>query len=530
MQKEALVISILILLLLVPFSQAQLNYIEIKDVNVNDNAIQVLIQNNFDQDFNKEIFIINSQYEIIQEEILRNFTSKFFIINYPNEIKLNNLQVIINDQTASYIFTGNEDKFIINQEASSASELVQTQESNSPISYIYSAGRVAKIQDNNIIYFSSDNIGSTSLETDSTGSISFKANYLPFGKELSFSSIGIEKYGFTSKEYDYESNLNYFNARYYNPSNGKFISNDPIYKVNEGGYQYVRNNPLTITDPSGTVSASIQADRGYGRNDDAYIKNSPIQELWDANYAPIYPGQNPGERMEAFFDIGTGLFGIGAGAIPGISGISQQYSYGKSRSFSEDAAEIIRGFGSVAKTFRNSKFVGRGSMGEVRRTVSKNGLSAAIKRSVNDDYSDMYDFNMENSVLGRLHGYGLSGRSGFTLYEGGKIYLIKEYVAGRALNRQSVTKEAVLNFVESLGRYDQENPGMTVWDIGLQNLAVTRKGNIMIIDPGVTPLNMRDRIFELNHLYDDIKFKGDAPSKGEYMGAYQKGYGSKLFN
>ena len=71
---------------------------------------------------------------------------------------------------------------------------------------------------------------------------------------------------------------------------------------------------------------------------------------------------------------------------------------------------------------------------------------------------------------------------------------------------------------------------MTVWDIGLQNLAVTRKGNIMIIDPGVTPLNMRDRIFELNHLYDDIKFKGDAPSKGEYMGAYQKGYGSKLFN
>ena len=110
---------------------------------------------------------------------------------------------------------------------------------------------MAKIQDNNVIYFQSDNVGSTSLETDNIGNVNFKANYLPFGKELSFSSQGKEKYGFASKEHDIESSLNYFNARYYNPSSGKFISNDPIFKPTEGGYQYVRNNPLTITDPSG---------------------------------------------------------------------------------------------------------------------------------------------------------------------------------------------------------------------------------------------------------------------------------------
>src|SRR3989344_8441422 len=253
MQKEALVISILTLLLFVPFSSAQLNSIEIKDVNVNENSIQVLIQNNLNQDLLKERFIINNQYEIIQEEILRNFTSKFFIINYPNEMKLNNLQVIINDQTASYIFTGNEDSFNVQQNVAQqeTSQSVTTQESNLPISYIYSAGRVAKIQDNQIIYFSSDNVGSTSIQTDNLGNIKTKSNYLPFGKELSFSSIGKEKYQFTGKEYDYESSLNYFNARYYNPSSGKFISNDPIFKPTEGGYQYVRNNPLTITDLSG---------------------------------------------------------------------------------------------------------------------------------------------------------------------------------------------------------------------------------------------------------------------------------------
>ena len=250
MKKEVIVIFLVISVILTPFSSAQLNNIEIKDVNVNENAIQVLVQNNVDKDFNQEVFIINNQQQVIREEILSNFTAKFFYINYPSGIKLETIKISIAENEDEYDFTGQEDKFVLNQAVSQTSEVTLV-ESNSPVSYIYSAGRVAKIQDNQIVYFSSDNIGSTSIETDSAGSISFKANYLPFGKELSFSSINKEKYGFTSKEYDPESSLNYFNARYYNPSNGKFISNDPIFKPSEGGYQYVRNNPLRLTDPSG---------------------------------------------------------------------------------------------------------------------------------------------------------------------------------------------------------------------------------------------------------------------------------------
>ena len=122
MQKEALVIFMIILL--IPFSEAQINSIEIKDVNVNENQIQILIQNNLNQDFNKETFIINNQYEIIQEETLSNFTAKFFIVNYRSGIKLNNLQVIVNDNTVSNPFTGNEDTFVINQALSKTSDLI----------------------------------------------------------------------------------------------------------------------------------------------------------------------------------------------------------------------------------------------------------------------------------------------------------------------------------------------------------------------------------------------------------------------
>ncbi|HLC56378.1 MAG TPA: hypothetical protein VJJ23_04035 [Candidatus Nanoarchaeia archaeon] len=198
MKKEVIVIFLVVLLVVMPFSSAQISSINVLDVNVSDNQIQVLVENKFDKDFNKITFIINSQYEVIKDEILSNFTAKFFYINYPGGIKLETVKVSVDGNEAKYDFTGNEDKFILNQAVSQTSELTQV-ESNSPVSYIYSAGRVAKIQDNIVIYFQSDNVGSTSLETDNIGNVNFKANYLPFGKELSFSSQGKEKYGFASK-------------------------------------------------------------------------------------------------------------------------------------------------------------------------------------------------------------------------------------------------------------------------------------------------------------------------------------------
>src|SRR3989344_9585860 len=317
----------------------------------------------------------------MQKEAL--VTSKFFIINYPNEMKLNNLQVIINDQTASYIFTGNEDSFNVQQNVAQqeTSQSVTTQESNLPISYIYSAGRVAKIQDNQIIYFSSDNVGSTSIQTDNLGNIKTKSNYLPFGKELSFSSIGIEKYGFTSKEYDYESNLNYFNARYYNPSNGKFISNDPIYKVNEGGYQYVRNNPLTITDPSGQQAA---ADASA-----VAINNIPPLSLFDdtpvmfatrnrdiAASSSFRAAQADKIGRMALYSLGPTL-AVELLASIGFSGggSSSGGSYGRSAKrpsltgdeILETTRALITEYGSLKNAHREGTFVGRGQFGVVRR-------------------------------------------------------------------------------------------------------------------------------------------------------------------
>lgn len=62
----------------------------------------------------------------------------------------------------------------------------------------------------------------------------------------------------TGKERDTETGLDYFGARYYGSSMGRFMSPDPL--LNSGRpdnpqtwnrYSYALNNPLTVTDPTG---------------------------------------------------------------------------------------------------------------------------------------------------------------------------------------------------------------------------------------------------------------------------------------
>jgi RHS repeat-associated protein len=68
-------------------------------------------------------------------------------------------------------------------------------------------------------------------------------------------------YKFTGKERDTESGLDYFGARYYGSSMGRFMSPDPVIITPErlanpqqlNLYAYVANNPLRFIDPTGEI-------------------------------------------------------------------------------------------------------------------------------------------------------------------------------------------------------------------------------------------------------------------------------------
>jgi RHS repeat-associated protein len=104
-------------------------------------------------------------------------------------------------------------------------------------------------------YYHGDHLGSARLMTSVNGYPVWSATYLPFGQEWNPQST-TNHYKFTGKERDSESGLDNFGARYFGSSMGRFMSPDPLGGHPEdpqtlNRYIYVRNNPLSLTDPTG---------------------------------------------------------------------------------------------------------------------------------------------------------------------------------------------------------------------------------------------------------------------------------------
>jgi len=128
--------------------------------------------------------------------------------------------------------------------------------------YIYFNGKrmARRDSDNSVKYYFSDHLGSASVITDAVGTMTphplAESDYYPYGGEIPIWTGDSNHYKFTGKERDSESGLDNFTARYFGSSLGRFMSPDPM-----GGhvedpqtlnrYAYVRNNPLSLTDPTG---------------------------------------------------------------------------------------------------------------------------------------------------------------------------------------------------------------------------------------------------------------------------------------
>ena len=79
----------------------------------------------------------------------------------------------------------------------------------------------------------------------------FNADYYAFGTQYTKDGDLDEAHGFGGKEFDADIGLNYFNARWYDPELGRFISEDPV--ANPNLYIYGNNNPLSYIDPDGEI-------------------------------------------------------------------------------------------------------------------------------------------------------------------------------------------------------------------------------------------------------------------------------------
>jgi RHS repeat-associated protein len=128
---------------------------------------------------------------------------------------------------------------------------------------VYAGGKLIATYDGDVnastLHFHFDDpLGTRRAQTDATGLVEATYQSLPFGDGFAASGIAYDptENHFTGKERDTESGNDYFGARYFGSSMGRFLSPDPL-----GGslanpqslnhYAYAFNNPLKFIDPTG---------------------------------------------------------------------------------------------------------------------------------------------------------------------------------------------------------------------------------------------------------------------------------------
>ena len=125
---------------------------------------------------------------------------------------------------------------------------------NMPYFLIGDSGRY----ENAVYYYHGNNISSTQLITDITGSISQAILFCPFGQIISeyrsdWMLDTIPRYLFCGHERDAESGLDYMKARHYSSDDGTFRSRDLLFEkfFYWSPYTYCYNNPVRYIDPDG---------------------------------------------------------------------------------------------------------------------------------------------------------------------------------------------------------------------------------------------------------------------------------------
>lgn len=148
-----------------------------------------------------------------------------------------------------------------------------------------------------------DNTGTNRnrIRYDSFGSIAHQTN-----PALTF------RFGYTGRDFDSETGLSYYRARYYDARVGRFLSEDPIGFA--GGdvnlYRYVGNSPINYTDPSGLIAwAPLLIGAG--------LLPLVFDGLWTPVQAPTQCGDiDPGLPWYYRLPLEVGI-SAGVGAAPG---------------------------------------------------------------------------------------------------------------------------------------------------------------------------------------------------------------------
>jgi len=243
-----------------------------------------------------------------------------------------------------------------------------------------------KDNDGKKFFYHPDHLGSTNLVTNQSGNIVEETFYLPYGEVLEGEG---DRFQFTGKEKDSETELNYYGARYYDSELKHFTQADSVLaevydpqQLNK--YGYARDNPYKYVDPSGN-----------------YLSPLDILDYASLVYSTYALFKDPSLENAGFF----GLDLVSA-AVPVIGGAGFVANGGKFATKIDDVSDAgkITGYGDeAAGAFRNV-------FGNDNRLILKSDYPRDYAQRLEETSSYLsqnipdYKFTEHslNSILGRI--------------------------------------------------------------------------------------------------------------------------------
>ncbi len=157
------------------------------------------------------------------------------------------------------IFVYDGDNLIETMTSSGAmvARYTQTQNIDEPLADLRSGGSS---------YYEADGLGSVTSLSSSAGTVADTYTYDSFGNATNSTGTVSNPFQYTGREFDSESSLYFYRARYYDPTCGRFLSEDPLqFAAGTNFYQYADNDPANLRDPSGkTVYDCTAPLAGFG--------------------------------------------------------------------------------------------------------------------------------------------------------------------------------------------------------------------------------------------------------------------------
>jgi RHS repeat-associated protein len=167
-----------------------------------------------------------------------------------------------------------------------------------------------------VSYYQQDGGNSITSLSNSSGALANTYTYGAFGNLIASTGTVTNPFQFTAREFDPETGIYEYRARYYQPNLGRFLSEDPAgFSGGTDFYDYVQGDPIDFDDPSGLIKMKIHGywcgpnwtgglwEQYHPEDDDLYI--DPIDHVdlpckhHDICYYKCrkdYPCNKPGRR------------------------------------------------------------------------------------------------------------------------------------------------------------------------------------------------------------------------------------------